>query len=120
MNAPASPEPTTWHLWVGPVVWASHFLVIYGVAALACERPGGTGWYTQSAVPWLVGAATLLASAILVWTLIAALWAKGNQRPQPEPSSRNFVDWLAAAIATLVLVAVLWETLALVWIPVCG
>ena len=119
-GSPASPEPTTWRLWVAPIVWAAHFLTIYGVAALACERQGRAGWYAPSAVPWWVGATTLLACAVLVWTLVAALRAGRDRRPESESSSRSFVDWLAAALATLVLVAVLWETLALVWVPVCG
>ena len=120
MNAPRSTVPVpTWRLWVAPIVWAAHFLAIYAIAALACERQGSAGWYRLAAVPWLVGAATGLACVALVWTLVAAL-RRGRDRVDESASSRRFVDWLAAALAMLVLVAVLWETLALAWVPVCG
>ncbi len=117
MSAPGPPAPVpTWRLWVAPIVWAVHFLAIYSSAALACERDGLAGVYTTATVPWLIGAATLLASGILVWVFIGARRAG---RGALSPSGR-FVAWLAAALAALVLTAVLWETLALAWLPACG
>ncbi len=117
MSAPGSTVAVpTWRLWVAPIVWAAHFLAIYSIAALACERDGLAGVYTTAAVPWLVGAATLLASGILVWVFIGARRADRGALS----TSGRFVAWLAAALAALVLTAVLWETLALAWIPVCG
>ena len=114
--APRASTVPTWRLWVAPIVWAVHFLGIYAMAALACARQGSAGAYTTAAVPWLVSAATLVASGILVWVFIGARRAGRNA----ESTSRRFVEWLAAALAALVLVAVIWETLALVWVPVCG
>ena len=124
-RVPIVPVPPTWHLGVGPVVWAVHFLAIYSFAALVCERQGTAGWITPAAVPWFVGAASVLASIVLLWTIGAALRGGRTvraQQPSPPPQSaaREFVRGLVAAIAALVLVAVWWETLALVWLPVCG
>ena len=111
----------TWHLWLAPIVWAAHFLAIYAFTALSCARAGTSVWYTPAAVPWFVGAATLVASIVLLWTITSTLRAGWNPRSQAavQAPTRDFVGWLSAALATLVLVAVLWETLALVWVPAC-
>ena len=121
-RVPIAPAPSTWRLGVGPVVWAVHFLAIYSFAALACERQGTAGWITPAAVPWFVGAASILASIVLLWIIGAALRGGRTVRGQPQPktAAREFVRWLGAGIAALVLVAVWWETLALVWLPACG
>lgn len=141
MDAPTTPEPEagphrkshresnmasnrvpTWRLWLAPIVWAAHFLAIYVFTALACARVGTSDWYTPAAVPWFVGSATLLASMVLLWTIVSTLRAGWNARSQAlaQAPSRDFIGWLSAAIAALVLIAVLWETLALVWLPACG
>ena len=110
----------TWRLWMGPLVWAAHFLAIYGFTALACERNVATeGWFGIGIVTWFIAAATLAAVTALLVTIGVAVRDGARARSAPAPSA--FVHWLTAAVAGLVLLAVLWETLLpMLLVPVCG
>ena len=92
-------------LWItsGIVVWALHFTVIYGFAAIACAR-GFAG-----AVPWAIGAATVLAA-----TLTVVIMVRGYARRS------EFVHWMATALAALSLVAILFQSAPVLWFPNCG
>ena len=83
------------------VVWALHFGAIYGFTGLACAR----GW--ESAVPWTVGGATLVAGAAA-----AALVLKNV--------STDFLRWMTATLAALALLAILFEGLPVLMVPACG
>jgi hypothetical protein len=85
----------------GVIVWAVHFGVIYGSTGLACAR--GLG----EAVPWTIGAATLLAAATAGAIVLTHL-------------SHEFTRWMTAALAALALVAIAWEGLAVLMVPACG
>ena len=92
-------------LWItsGIVVWALHFTVIYGFAAIACAR----GF--AAAVPWAVGAATTVA-ALLAVVIMVRSYARRSE----------FVHWMAASLAALSLVAILFEAAPVLWFPNCG
>lgn len=77
----------------GIVVWAAHFLAIYGFTALACARGFGHAAPTAVIVAGVVAAAALAAIVVRAWTRRA-----------------SFEDWLSGAIASLALVAVAYET----------
>ncbi len=117
-KTPGAARLVTWRLWIAPLVWAAHFLAIYGFTALACERMGTPGWFGVGAVLWFVGAATLFATAVLLVTIVVAVRDGRRAASLPEPSS--FVHWFTAAIAGLALLAVLWETLPVLLVPVCS
>lgn len=101
-------------LFAGPIVWALHFLAIYGFTGIACARalPAGQwlglGWHA-----WvLVGAGVLAAAALLVTV---------RARPRSEsPENRRFVRWVAIALAGLALLAIAWETMAVFLVPPCS
>ncbi len=114
----ATAQAVTWRLWVGPLVWAAHFLAIYAFTALACARNVAAGWFGVGIVIWFIGAATLVAAAVLLLTIGIAVRDGRRSASSPEPSP--FVHWLTAAIAGLVLLAVLWETLPVLLVPVCS
>ena len=101
-----------------PVVWATHFLTIYGFTALACARMGAAGWFDVDAVPWFVGAATLVAAAVLL--VMIGLAARDGRRGASSPQLSGFVHWLSAAVASLGLLAVAWEALPVLLVPVCS
>jgi hypothetical protein len=92
-------------LWIvsGIAVWALHFSVIYGFAAIACARG-----FVQ-AVPWGIGAATLLAIVVIAGILLHSYPRRGE-----------FVDQMAAGLAALTLVAVLFQAAPVLWFPTCG
>ncbi len=87
----------------GAIVWAIHFSILYGFAALACAR--GLG----GAVPWVSLAATL-----------AALGAVAVIAARNVPRRGEFTAWLALSVAGLALVAVLYESIPLFIVPICA
>ncbi len=87
----------------GVVVWAAHFLVIYGFSALACAR----GF--ASAIQPVIAVAGVVAVALLA-AIIARGWI----------SRARFEHWLSAAIALLALVAVVYETLPAWTVEACA
>lgn len=112
-----APKAATWRLWVAPLVWAVHFLLIYGFTAHTCARKGTGGGFDVASVPWFTGGATLLAVAILLVTIAVSLRAGAREASLSQASA--FVHWLTAAMTALVLLAVLWETLPVIWIAAC-
>ena len=92
-------------LWIasGIVVWALHFTVIYGFAAIACAR----GFV--AAVPWAIAAATVIGALLTIVIMVRSYPRRGE-----------FVHWMAAALAALAFVAILFQTAPVVWFPTCG
>lgn len=95
--------PTALRIAAGAIVWALHFTVLYGFAALACAR-GFAG-----AVPWVSGAASVLAL-----TAVALILARSH------PHRGEFESWLAFSIAALALVAIVFETVAVFLVRTCA
>ena len=80
------------------IVWALHFLVVYGFTALACARGfGGTA-------PWVTGGATLAAGLGVVALMLTHL-------------SSEFTRWITAALSAAALLAILWEGLSAWLVP---
>ena len=104
----------TWRLWIGPVVWAIHFLAIYGFTAIACARPDGRG---TAIVPAFILTVTVAAVAVLGATIVLAM--RDHKRSSGPPGVSRFVHGLTAATAALVIVAVVWEALPVLLVPVC-
>lgn len=88
----------------GVIVWALHFMVIYGFTALACARG-----LPLSAVPWVVALATLAAAAVCIRIVLAGLRA-----------SERFESWMSAALAGLALLAIVLEALPALMVPICA
>ncbi len=62
----AEAASSLWDIALGPVVWALYFLFCYTTTAIVCAKLGGAG----PAFGWLrlaIGAATLLALAVIAW-----------------------------------------------------
>jgi hypothetical protein len=104
--------PAALRVSAGVIVWAVHFAVVYGFTGLACARrfdEGGAIWVAL--VPWVIGAASLLA-ALMILALILPL-VRAVRRAQ-------FIDWMSGCVAALALAAIVLETIPLLWVPVCG
>ena len=96
----------------GALVWAVHFVVIYGYTGLACARRFESAGATLVAlVPWVIALGTLLASAAAAILIRPVLKAD-----QPV----DFTRWMGAGVAALGLAAMLMEAVSIVWLPVCG
>jgi hypothetical protein len=85
------------------IVWAVHFLAIYGFTGLACERGFG------HAVPWAIGGSTLAAAAVAVAILLRGLRDRAD-----------FEHGLTAGLAAFALLAILWEALSVVMVAPCA
>lgn len=86
----------------GVLVWAAHFMLVYGWAALACAR----GY--AALPPWVVGVLSLAAAA-LCGALALHFWR----------TRARFERALGGGLAALALVAILWESLPLAMVPPC-
>lgn len=113
-----TPRPTAssavWSLWIGPLVWAVHFLAIYGMTALACARDFAAG---AIVVAGFIGSVTLLAAAVLGVTIWLAI---RGRRSLTLTATSEFTHWLAAGINSLALLAVLWEAMPILLVPICA
>jgi hypothetical protein len=100
-------------LFAGPIVWAVHFVAIYGLTGIVCARAGSAGvWLGLAWHGWAIVGAGLLAAA--------ALGACLRVRPRSEDAhNRRFLRWSALALGALALLAIVWETLAVFLVPAC-
>ncbi|PWS35471.1 hypothetical protein DFH01_17840 [Falsiroseomonas bella] len=104
------------------LVWAVHFLAIYGAQATACIRAAPDAeLFGQPLVPALVlglTAVALLAVAaigLLAWRRLPSGMAGQEGEDQP-----CFLAWLTLATALFAALAILWEALPVLILPPCG
>jgi len=106
----------------GFIVWALHFLFIYGFTGLICERPGLRDMQLLGAgiVPVGIALGTIAALALLLLLAFqAGLFAqrKADDTPLTDPS---FLDYLALGAAGLGAIAIVWEGLFPIFVvPAC-
>lgn len=91
--------------WVtsGIVIWAAHFIAIYGFTALACAR----GF--PHLVPSAIAGAGVVAVALLVAIIVRGWMGRAH-----------FEYWLSGAIAMFALIAVVYETIPAWAVPTCA
>lgn len=105
----------------GLLVWAAHFTIIYGFTAVACAKGlAATDVLGLGIIPFVIGAATLLAWATTGMVLMSAM-----SGPVPPRSTRfdeateHFLRYTAAFIAMLSLVAIAWNALPVLVVTPC-
>ena len=98
-----SAAPSMVRVFAGPVAWAVHFIAIYGVTAIACERAPASA---PGFVPLAIGLLTLVAAGVA----IAAM------RLAPQ---RSLVAWVGTASAALALAAILAQAAPALLVPAC-
>jgi hypothetical protein len=95
----------------GALIWAVHFMAIYGFTTLACARAfATTQWLGIGIVAWAIGAATIIALAAAVAVVVSAT------RTAPVI---GFTDWITAGVAALAALAIVWEALPVIMVPAC-
>jgi hypothetical protein len=103
------------------IVWAVHFLLVYGVQATLCWRglAGRTilGW---PVVPALVVAATALALAATGAIFVRA-WHRLGRGLSGEDGEEppQFTVWMSLAVALLATLALVWEAIPVFFLPPC-
>lgn len=91
----------------GPIVWATHFLVVYTSESLLCRSTAGQA-HTQ-----LLGAATILA-LLLILAHGVRQW-----RPFGVEALPQFVPRAALALDGLALAAIMFVAVAGLLLPAC-
>lgn len=100
-------------LFAGPLVWAVHFLAIYGFAGVVCARPAlqAARWGVPLLV-WGVLGAGVLALAVLALAMRA--------RPRAPEEGAVFLRRVSAGLAWLAVAAIGWESTVVLFFPRCG
>lgn len=96
---------------LAPILWAAHFLFIYVLNALACERAIGKGSVlTGIALATAIGAAAL-----------AVLFVMNLRRARlGEEAAPAFTNRLGLLICGITFVALAWNALPVLLVPACG
>lgn len=113
-----------WLLIAGPVIWAAHFLLCYGTAAVWCAKVAGYAGPLASARMAIAIYTVLALSAVSVigWigyrrhTFGAAELPHDDDTPEDR---HRFLGFATALLAALSAVAILYETLVVVFIDRC-
>jgi NO-binding membrane sensor protein with MHYT domain len=95
----------------GPLIWAVHFVAIYGFTGVFCARLAAAPQW-QSITTWVIVAAGLAAAAAIAACLAV-------EPKDSAPDNRRFVRRVAAGLALLAIVAIVWETMTVFLVPVC-
>jgi hypothetical protein len=103
---PAQSTKVAWlSVFLGALIWAVHFAVIYATTSLLCARGASRG-----VVVGAVGVATLMALAATI-----AVFVRSGRAAARE----GFLPWMAAGIAGLAALAIVWEALPALLVPAC-
>ncbi|HZW11971.1 MAG TPA: hypothetical protein VFF81_02105 [Noviherbaspirillum sp.] len=101
-------------LFAAPLVWALHFLAVYGAIGIICaRRMHGLTLLGLDIASWVV-AATTVASVAAVF-LLSLRGAAG----QPPQDNASFTRWTGAALGVLSIIAIAWEAMAILLVPAC-
>jgi hypothetical protein len=122
-KAPES-EDSLWFLPAAPLVWAGHFLLCYGTAAVWCAKlvgPEGSLLPVRMAMTLY----TVLGLAAVVW-----LGLRGYQRHRASGSTlphdadtpqqrRAFLGFASLLLAGLSAIAIVFQALPAIWLESC-
>lgn len=104
-------------------VWALHFVVVYSLVGLGCER--GVLLQPLARLPllsWVLVLVTLAALAVIAWLGWRA-WRRWNalgveQVPRVQPRER-FMRLVTAMLALLAFIAVVFTATPILMLPPC-
>lgn len=112
MTAPrARPFADFLRIFVGPVIWFIHLVLLYGAEALLCMPPAGSGRTTI----WVGISATVAALAALV--LVAVSAQRADKRS--KHAGATFLGDTTLSLALLSAVGVIWNALPLALVRAC-
>ncbi|WP_035693740.1 hypothetical protein [Azospirillum halopraeferens] len=107
-------------MFAGLLIWAAHFVLVYGLTGLACARGlGGATLLGVALVPAAIVAATL-AALLATGAVWLAAWRGGGPAGEGRDETVRFVRWLTAGFAGLGLMSILWVGLPALQVPVCA
>ncbi len=108
-------------LWLylsGPIVWAAHFSLLYGLEAAICSGLGRSSLENKF---WLV--ALGLTAVALITMLCFVAWQLRLRRHDHKAANKlnrpPFLRDMSIALVALSMIGVLWSTLPALVLPVC-
>ena len=102
------------------LIWAVHFLAIYGINGLICARNlDGLDLFGLPLAVALVLAATVAALLLEGGVLLVAL-RSGGPAARASDGPRRFVRWFTVLSAVGALLAILWNGLPALQLPACA
>jgi hypothetical protein len=110
----AQPLSAMLQMLTGPVIWFTHFVVLYGAEALICTPPLAS----LGAMASVTIAATL--AALVVLGIFAATVMRRPAAASPKHSDATFLRMASASLALLSAIAVIWVALPTAILPVCA
>lgn len=103
------------------IVWAGHFLLVYGVQATLCWRGVGTGtvlgWPMMQAFVVAATAAALAATGAIGWRAWRRL--RGGLSGEEGEEQPQFMVWMSLAVALLAALALIWEAIPVFLLAPC-
>ena len=101
-------RPFSDFLWAlaGPIVWAAHFFVVYGMEAVICTRTASP----FSTMPWIVAIATAVAFGALIIVVI---------RQRKVPDTALFLRQVSVALALISMAAITGAAVSGLSLPAC-
>jgi hypothetical protein len=118
MTLPARSVSALWLYFGGPIVWAAHFFLLYGIEVLIC-----TGFGTSSLAQrfWIVALAlTALALVLLCFMAWHVAVERSDDRRGTGIESAAFYRPTSIGLAVLAMFGVLWATLPALLLPACA
>lgn len=106
----------------GFLIWAAHFLGIYGFNGVVCARNlQDTVVLGFNLVPLVIVTATVIALVLDFLVLAAAVTEQGpGISDEPQESLRQFWRYVTGALAALAFVAIVWDALPALMLPPCA
>ncbi len=98
MNAKSAPFNGFVLAFAGPIVWAAHFFIVYGLEAAVCTRADSPA----ATVRWIIATAT--ATAVVG---LAALLIRRFRKPPSDSEAFRFLHKISIYLALLSIGAVL-------------
>ena len=107
-----------WLYLAGPIVWAAHFSLLYGIEAAICSGLGRSFLGKQF---WLI--ALGLTAVALITLLCFIRWQLALGRHDHNTRSERsaaFLRDMSIGLVALAIIGVLWSTLPALVLPVCA
>ncbi|MFC7517581.1 hypothetical protein ACFQUU_21445 [Herbaspirillum sp. GCM10030257] len=115
LKTPASFVRSLLLLSSGPLVWAIHFLLIYGLTGIVCARPGlQPEWLGIGILGWGIAMATIIAIGGILAIHLRI------RRMRNDSADNDFIYRTSAWLGVLAGIAIVWEALPVLLVPACG
>lgn len=101
-------------LFAAPIIWAMHFLTVYGAVGIICARGLHRSTLLGMDISSWVVAGTSAASVLAVLLL-----SLRNENREPPRDNASFTRWTSAALGMLSIIAIIWEGMAILLVPAC-